>query len=186
MRSNINHTLDVLNFCLPNLGTRGLHFYQVTFRFLGKVPLLHRCRHEAGENQGAARIGACRYQKHQPPGVEWALEHKRIHQSYSDYQLLLLITYGTSWNKHSLLQTTAGLLAYIDTLGKNCNCERVSVTLFDDLQYTGWHIRLWRTSRLTSKHKSCIGLARPGQTRPKRNLYFEVHGRFWTSGMVAL
>ena len=39
---------------------------------------------------------------------------------------------------------------------------------------------------LTSNQKFRFGLARPGQARPKRNFFFEVNGRFWSSGMVTL
>ena len=34
---------------------------------------------------------------------------------------------------------------------------------------------------LTSKQKLPIGLARPGQARPKQNFCFEVNGRFATT-----
>ena len=34
---------------------------------------------------------------------------------------------------------------------------------------------------LTSKHKFCFGLAMPGHARPKRNICFEINGRFWTT-----
>ena len=45
---------------------------------------------------------------------------------------------------------------------------------------TGWHIRLCKTSRWLQNKSSALVL--PGQGRPKRNLCFEVNGRFWTSG----